>query len=67
MMGDEVTCAGALAAGQLVSPFTSKIKSSGGYYLVNDRKKKPTPAVMAFTRWLEALIAEVAESKSSRS
>jgi hypothetical protein len=67
MMGDEVTCAGALAAGQLVSPFTNKIKSSGGYYLVNDRKKKPTPAVIAFTRWLESLIAEVAESKSSRS
>jgi LysR family glycine cleavage system transcriptional activator len=67
MMGDEVTCAGPLAAGQLVSPFTNKIKSTGGYYLVNDRKKKPTPAVMAFTRWLESLIAQVAESKRSRS
>jgi LysR family glycine cleavage system transcriptional activator len=66
MMGDEVTCAGALAAGLLVTPFTAKIKASGGYYLVNDRRKKPTPAAMAFTRWLEALIARVAEPQSGR-
>jgi hypothetical protein len=46
--------------------FANKIKSSGGYYLVSDRKKKPTPAAMAFTRWLESLIAEVAEPKSGR-
>ncbi len=66
MMGDEVTCAGALAGGLLVTPFTTKIKSSGGYYLVNDRRKKPTPAVAAFTRWLDALIARVAEPQSNR-
>ena len=29
MMGDEVTCAGALASGQLVSPFTVRIKAAG--------------------------------------
>ncbi len=66
MMGDEVTCAGALAAGQLVVPFTAKLKSSGGYYLVNDRRRKPTPAMTAFTRWLEALIAQLTEPKSGR-
>ena len=66
MMGDEITCAGALAAGQLVAPFTAKLKSSGGYYLVNDRRRKPTPAMTAFTRWLEALIAQLTEPKSGR-
>lgn len=40
MMGDEVTCAGALASGQLVSPFTVRIKLPGGYYLVRDRRKR---------------------------
>lgn len=67
MMGDEVTCAGALSAGQLVSPFTTRIKSTGGYYLLNDRKRKITPAMAVFVRWLEALIAGVAQSNGSRS
>jgi len=59
MMGDEVTCAGALASGQLVSPFPVSIKSPGGYYLVRDRHKRPSPAVLAFTRWLDALIVRI--------
>jgi LysR family transcriptional regulator, glycine cleavage system transcriptional activator len=59
MMGDEVTCAGALASGQLVSPFSVKIKLPGGYYLVRDRRKRVSPAILAFTRWLDALIARI--------
>ena len=56
MMGDEITCAGALAAGQLVTPFSSKIKSRGGYYLLRSRQRRPSPAMSAFTRWLNALV-----------
>ena len=59
MMGDEVTCAGALASGQLVAPFSAKIKSPGGYYLVRDRRKRVSPAILAFTRWLDALIPRI--------
>jgi len=59
MMGDEVTCGGALAAGELVAPFPVKIKSPNGYYLVRDRRKRASPAVLAFTRWLDALIARI--------
>jgi LysR family glycine cleavage system transcriptional activator len=67
MMGDEVTCAGALAAGLLVSPFSTTIKSTDGYYLLSDRRKRPNPAVIAFTRWLDALITRVgADLKSGR-
>lgn len=66
MMGDEVTCAGALNTGQLVSPFTTRIKSTGGYYLLNDRRKKITPAMAVFSRWLESLIAGISESNGSR-
>ncbi len=67
MMGDEVTCAGALAAGLLVSPFPTTIKSTDGYYLLSDRRKRPKPSVAAFTRWLDALITRVgAELKNGR-
>jgi LysR family glycine cleavage system transcriptional activator len=59
MMGDEITCAGALAAGQLVSPFSTKIEASGGYYLLRSRQKRPNPAMLAFTRWLNALFIQV--------
>ena len=59
MMGDEVTCGGALAAGELVAPFPVKIKSPNGSYLVRDRRKRASPAVLAFTRWLDALIARI--------
>ena len=55
MMGDEITCAGALAAGQLVAPFSAKIKARGGYYLLRSRQRRPNPAMQAFTRWLNAL------------
>jgi LysR family transcriptional regulator, glycine cleavage system transcriptional activator len=57
MMGDELTCSGALGRGQLVAPFATKIKSTGGYYLVSERRKPATPAVTVFIRWLDALIA----------
>jgi LysR family transcriptional regulator, glycine cleavage system transcriptional activator len=68
MMGDEVTCAGALASGQLVSPFSARIKSPNGYYLVRDRRKRAGPATLAFTRWLDALIARIlAELRDGRS
>lgn len=56
MMGDEFTCATALARGQLVAPFPTRIKSTGGYYLVRERRKPATPAATVFIRWLEALI-----------
>ena len=59
MMGDEITCAGALAAGQLVSPFSTKIKSRGGYYLVRSRQRRLNPAIIAFTRWLNALFMRI--------
>ena len=59
MMGDEITCAGALAAGQLVMPFSSKIKSRGGYYLLRSRQRRPSPAMLAFTRWLNALFTRI--------
>ena len=67
MMGDEVTCAGALASGQLVSPFLTRIRLPGGYHLVRERAKPVTPAILAFTRWLDALIARIlAELKGGR-
>lgn len=56
MMGDEITCAGALAAGQLVSPFSVRLESASSYYLVRDRRKRASPAITAFTRWLDQLI-----------
>lgn len=59
MMGDEITCAGALAIGQLVSPFSTKIKSRGGYYLVRSRQRRLNPAIIAFTRWLNALFMRI--------
>jgi LysR family glycine cleavage system transcriptional activator len=59
MMGDEITCAGALAIGQLVSPFSTKIKSRGGYYLVRSRQRRLNPAIVAFTRWLNALFMRI--------
>ncbi len=64
MMGDEITCAGALASGQLVAPFTTKIKSGGGYYLVRDRRKRATPAVAAFMRWLDALLMRIGTARA---
>jgi len=59
MMGDEITCAGALAAGQLVTPFSTRIKSRGGYYLLRSRQRRPNPAMLAFTRWLNALVTRI--------
>jgi LysR family transcriptional regulator, glycine cleavage system transcriptional activator len=59
MMGDGITCAGALASGQLVSPFPIKIKSSAGYYLVRNGQKRPSLAIIAFTRWLNSLFKRV--------
>jgi LysR family glycine cleavage system transcriptional activator len=57
MMGDELTCSGALGRGQLVAPFATKVKSTGGYYLVSERRKPATPALTVFICWLDALIA----------
>lgn len=59
MMGDEITCGGALATGQLVSPFSTKIKSRGGYYLVRLSQRRANPALLAFTRWLNALFMRI--------
>jgi LysR family glycine cleavage system transcriptional activator len=59
MMGDEITCAGALAAGQLVAPFSIKIKAQAGYYLLRSRQRRPNPAMLAFVRWLNALFMRI--------
>jgi len=66
MMGDEVTCAGALAAGQLVTPFAAKIKARGGYYLLRSRQRRPNPAMIAFTRWLNALFTRIGTELKGR-
>ena len=58
MIGDSITCAGALAAGQLIAPFALKLRSTAGYYLVRDHKR-PSIAVSAFTRWLNGLFKRV--------
>ena len=59
MMGDEITCAGALAAGQLVAPFSTKVKARGAYYLLRSRQRRLNPAMQAFVRWLNALFMRV--------
>ena len=59
MMGDVITCAGALASGQLVAPFALKVKARGSYYLVRNGQKRPTLAINAFTRWLRSLFKRV--------
>jgi LysR family glycine cleavage system transcriptional activator len=59
MMGDGITCAGAMASGQLVAPFPMKMKSHAGYYLVRSGQKRPSLAVGAFTRWLHSLFKRV--------
>jgi len=59
MMGDNVTCAGPLAAGQLVCPFSTTISAQGSYYLVIQRRKKSSAAVQAFSTWIEELIAQL--------
>ena len=57
MLGDETTCAGALASGQLVVPFATTINSQRGYYLVRHRHGRASPATLAFTRWLMTLLS----------
>jgi LysR family transcriptional regulator, glycine cleavage system transcriptional activator len=59
MMGDVITCAGALSSGQLVTPFPVKVKARGAYYLVRSGQKRPSLAVSAFTRWLRSLFKRV--------
>jgi len=59
MLGDETTCAGALANGQLASPYPATIDSQRGYYLVRDRHKRASPATLAFIRWLSALLTRI--------
>lgn len=59
MMGDEVTCGSALASGQLVAPFQTRIRAPGSYYLVTERRRAADPAVTAFSQWLQALIGRV--------
>ena len=58
MLGDETTCAGALAGGQLVSPFSTTINPQRGYYLVRHRHKRASPATLAFIRWLTLLLSQ---------
>lgn len=64
MMGDSITCADALANGQLVAPFALKIKSPDGYYLVRHGQKRATLAVSAFTRWLNSVVKRVSVERN---
>ena len=59
MMGNSVTCTGALSAGVLVCPFSTTISADGSYYLVIDRRKHQRAAVQVFSTWLLALIEEL--------
>jgi LysR family glycine cleavage system transcriptional activator len=56
MLGDETTCGGALATGQLVAPLAATMRPQLGYYLVRHRQRRASPAVHAFMRWLTALL-----------
>ena len=64
MMGNNVTCTGALSAGVLVCPFSSTISGDGSYYLVIDRRKQQRPAVQAFSTWLLGLIEQLRQGDS---
>jgi|SRR5579872_953632 len=66
MMGDNVTCAASLAAGELVCPFTSTISAPGSYYLVIDRHHQTNPAVQAFSSWIDALITQLRASSPGK-
>jgi LysR family glycine cleavage system transcriptional activator len=58
MLGDETTCGGALAKGELVAPLTATMHPQRGYYLVRHRQRRASPAAVAFMRWLTPLIAQ---------
>jgi LysR family glycine cleavage system transcriptional activator len=66
MIGDDVTCAGALSSGQLVAPFMDTTTRGEGYYLVSEDGDRLNPGVAAFTRWIDALIASVGALPRSR-
>ncbi|HVW68597.1 MAG TPA: LysR substrate-binding domain-containing protein [Steroidobacteraceae bacterium] len=66
MMGDNVTCAALLSAGQLVCPFSTTISAPGSYYLVIDRRQRRNPAVQAFSSWIETLIRQLRPDSSGR-
>ncbi len=66
MMGDNVTCAAQLAAGQLVCPFSTTINAPGSYYLVVDRRPRRNPAVQVFSDWIEALIRQLRPDSSNK-
>lgn len=51
-MGDELTCAQALADGQLVRPWDLSIRAMRAYHLVMDSKKAGSLAMGAFRQWL---------------
>jgi DNA-binding transcriptional LysR family regulator len=42
-----------------VAPFSIRVKSPAGYYLVRHGQKRPSPAISAFTRWLNTLFKRV--------
>jgi hypothetical protein len=42
-----------------VTPFSTKIQARGGYYLLRSRQKRPNPAMLSFTRWLNALFTRI--------
>jgi LysR family glycine cleavage system transcriptional activator len=58
MMGDDITCADALTGSLLLAPFPTRIKAPGSYYLVSQRYKPLSPAVVAFKRWVSTLVHE---------
>jgi len=64
MMGNNVTCTGALSAGVLVCPFSSTISGDRSYYLVIDRRKQRRAPVQAFSTWLLGLIEQLRQGNS---
>ena len=57
MLGDETTCAGALAERPTRLAFSTTINPQRGYYLVRHRHKRASPATLGVhRRWLTLLI-----------
>ena len=59
-MGDELTCGGALASGQLIRPFELTVKSMRAYYVVMAQQKIANSVALVFRDWLRGRLAETA-------
>ena len=59
MMGDEITCAGALAAGQLVAAVLDQGQGARRLLPAAQPAAAAESAMLAFTRWLNALLMRI--------